>query len=335
MKTKIIKKMIMFAITFVLAFNICSITAFANTPDFTGKTISELETYANENNIPINYRYEYRDTVQKDIIVSQTNNENEIIALISLGKENTDGVIIHNPEVSTNQSNSFGIAQHNINIDGNFDDWDGLPISYHFNWDNSENCWYHGVWHGGTNYMTPVGTYDNHVRHGMQMYSDGEYVYVHIKIATVYTTLFNGNDYQFTIDGEKASFQLETLDGDTLQNGFLLPVGLTQVTIRHRDAAQSYVVDGSSLGFIKVNEDKLNTEVEFKIPISAMKEQNNNINIENIGTIEFFTPNLMYQSMVCSGTSSGPILFAIISIVAFSGGLFIAHKNKKGKKDGV
>lgn len=335
MKTKIIKTLIMFAITFVLTFNICSITAFASTPDFTGKTISELEIYANENNIPINYRYEYSDTIQKDVIVSQTNNENEIIALISLGKENTDGVVIHNPEVSTNQSNSFGIAQHNINIDGNFDDWNGLPISYHYNWDNSNNCWYYGEWVNDTQYLTPVGTYDNNVRHGMQMYSDGEYVYVHIKIATIYQTGFNGNDYRFTIDGQEASFALETLDGQVLQNDYALEVGLNPVSIRHRDSAQSYVVESGSLGFIKVNEDRLNTEVEFKIPISAMKEQNNNINIENIGTIEFFTPNLMYQSMVCSGTSSGPILFAIISIVAFSGGLFIAHKNKKGKKDGV
>lgn len=224
-----------------------------------------------------------------------------------------------------------------ITIDGDYSDWVGLPISYEYNWDNSSNCWYWGCWvdedkdgQGDVNYMTPEGTYDNNVRHLMQLYCDGEYVYLHIKIATIYESGFNGEDYQFYIDGNMAAYQVVQEDNTLLTNVINnMQPGTLEVKVKHRDSSWSYTDVPNSKAYVTKYENNKNSELELKIPLSEMVKQNPNINIETMSVIEFFTPNLMYRRIASAGTSTYPIVLMGICISIVSIGLF---KYKRGKK---
>lgn len=227
-------------------------------------------------------------------------------------------------------TNEFNLLNNNsIEIDGDFLDWDGLPCSYEYNWDNSNNCWYYGVWVDGVCYKTPEGTYDTNVRHKMQLYCDGEYVYLHIIFSRDYYAKFNGEDYQFWINGNMAAFQVEWPNGGTITNNLTnVGSGIYDVEIRHRDSSMSYSVVNNSKGKLKVNENNLNDELEIKIPLSEMKYQNNNINLDTISTIEFFTPNLMYRRISAAGTSTYPFILGIICIVIVSISILVLKKRK-------
>ena len=204
-------------------------------------------------------------------------------------------------------TNSFSFVDKNdIVIDGVYDDWEDYPESYEYNWDNSQNCWNLGVWYDGKCYKTAEGTYDTNVRHKMQMVSNGTTVFVHIIFSRDYGAKFNGEDYQFYIDGKMAAFQVEYKNGGTITNNTQnLPV------------------------LTKYKED-VNMELEFSIPLSEMKKQNPTINLNTVSIIEFFTPNLMYRKISCVGTPTGTVLlgcivFAIVGLIV----LFYFENAKK------
>lgn len=209
----------------------------------------------------------------------------------------------------------------NISIDGNFSDWDGLPYSYEYNWDNSENCWYWGVWvdtpEGQICYKTPEGEYSVDVRHKMQLYCDGKNVYYHLVIATQYGSQFNGEDYQLYIDGNMAAFQVEWPGGGTITGnleGQTAP-GTYRVEVKHRDSSMSYDEAIGSCAYLRVPDDYRNVELEISIPLEELVRQNSSINTDTMSTIEFFCPNLMYRRIVCSGTPTFPVILGGICVV--------------------
>lgn len=218
-----------------------------------------------------------------------------------------------------------------ITIDGNFSDWDSLPCSYEYNWDNSQNCWYWGEWTpDGQQFLTPEGTYSTDVRHKMQLYCDGENVYLHIIYATIYQTRINGNDFQFSVDGRRADFQLTQIGGGTFEDMASFEPGLYPIEVRHRETGLSFLNADGTDGYLYLTDDKINCEVEIRIPLSEMNRQNPSINVETITTIEFFTPNLMYRKISAVGTSSGPLVLS-----ALCGGVVLCGWfGNKRKKDG-
>lgn len=215
-----------------------------------------------------------------------------------------------------------------ITIDGNYSDWDSLPCSYEYNWDNSENCWNWGVWVDGVCYKTEPGTYSTDVRHKMQLYCDGENVYLHIVYSRDYQTRINGNDFQFSVDGKRADFQLTQIGGGSFEEMANFEPGLYPIEVRHRETGLSFLNANGADGYLYLTDDKINCEVEIRIPLSEMKRQNPSINVETITAIEFFTPNLMYRSITSVGTSSGPlVLSALCGSVVLCG--WIGNKRKK------
>lgn len=213
-------------------------------------------------------------------------------------------------------------------------DWEGLPYSYEYNWDNSANCWYHGVWVDGVCYKTPEGTYSTDVRHKMQLYCDGTYVYLHVVISRDYGAKFNGEDYQFWIDGQMAAFQLEYMGGGTITgNTSDLAPGTYQVEVRHRDASMSYEVVPDSLAYFTKYDNDVNAEAELRIPLSELQRQNPNINLDSIGTIEFYTPNLMYRRIMASGADTFPLATAGAAFLLIPASTVLLKK-KKWKKEG-
>lgn len=291
---------------------------------------NELESSNSE--FEIVYKYETHEGIANDVIVSQTYDGN--IMTVVINNTSDVGIEYDMPEVS--DTNSFKTGDCSISIDGNYSDWNSLPISYEYNWDNSENCWYYGEWKNDVCYMTPEGTYDNNVRHGMQIYCDGQYVYLHIQFARIYNPSFNAADYRFFIDREMAAFSFDMMDGYHLQDVADIAPGTYQMKVRHRDSANSYLETAEATAYFTVYENKECSDLELRIPLASMKEQNQNIGLDNVGTIEFYNPNLMYRNISCVGTSTGPLVFACLVTITISIGFVIEkifHKNKNIPKE--
>lgn len=310
-------------------------SVYAKNDGYVGATLGDVKKHmeANNSEFEIVYKYETREGVGNDVILSQTYDGNVMTVVVN--NTSNVGIEYENPNVS--DTNSFKTGNCDIVMDGNYSDWNTLPISYEYNWDNSENCWYSGEWKNGICYKTPEGTYDNNVRHGMQLYCDGQYVYLHIKFARIYDPSFNEADYRFYIDGEMAAFSFDMMNGFNLQDVRTISAGTYQMKVRHRDSYTSYLPTSEATAYLTVYDNKECSDFEIQIPLSAMKEQNQNISMESVGTIEFYNPNLMYRKISCVGTSTGPVLFACLTVLTVGAGAVIGgkvcKKNKKSKEE--
>lgn len=245
------------------------------------------------------------------------------------------------PSYADDTTNSFSFVDRNsIIIDGNYDDWNDYPESYEYNWDNSQNCWNYGVWYNGVCYKTAEGTYDTNVRHKMQLSCDGKNVYLHIVFSKDYYSKFNGEDYQFSVDGKTAAFQVEYKGGGTITgNTSQMSVGTQEVEVRHRDSSMSYAVVNGSKAYLTKKADDVNMELELSVPLEQMELQNPSINTEQFSVIDFFTPNLMYRKITCAGTPTGTFLLCMVAyIIAFSSvflfTIFLKSKNGKNAEKG-
>ena len=227
-------------------------------------------------------------------------------------------------------------ANADITIDGDYSDWESLPKSYHFNYDNSKDCWYNGIhaqhedgqWRS---HKCPEGSYCNICRHIIQLYCDGENVYLHIKIANCYPSLFNGDDYNYYINGTETKFLV--LDEATKQPFtslmWSMGPGTYPIIAKHQDQAISSDAVMDSSGFITKHENGLNSELELRISLEEFKKQNENVDFSTISTIEFFTPNLMYKKITLAGSSSGPYVLGIILLTIVSLSYTIWRVKKK------
>lgn len=223
-------------------------------------------------------------------------------------------------------------ADTSITIDGYYDDWSGLPYSWEYNWDNPyriENYW-DGTKNITKEYRDENGNqYNLEIRHKMSLYCDGTYIYLHIEIASNYTSAFNGDDYQLYVDGQMARFRLTYPGGGTINKNNKIADGIYAIEIRHEDSAISGSVVNGAVGMYTRKANDLNNEVELKIPLTELKSQNKNIDIKSFHTISFFTPNLMYRKITCAGTSTGPYAGIVLCLLVVFGTVMI-RKHKKG-----
>lgn len=207
------------------------------------------------------------------------------------------------------------------------DSWQGYPLSYHYNWDNSQNCWNWGEYYNGVCYKTPEGTYDSNVRHAVGLYCDGSNIHLYIKYALIYGTKVNGDQFIFSVDGNSASFRFVFDDDGAPITGCNRNPGNYKLDLRNADGS----ISGKSTGFVgtlDVHENNENDELELIIPLEILKAQNPAINIDNFSAITFFNPNLMYKSQTCAGAGNGKLLFVLGSLAVFTG-FIVWHKRKK------
>lgn len=304
--------------------------------DLLGMNISDAQSYIDkllENGIETDISYDFSDFYEEDVIMESSvgnlkdlNEGDTLLLTVSLGANLEANLLTTSMLSVTGQQEltSNGDAANK----GYMVDWDRIPASYEYNWDNSGNCWYWGVWIDGQCYKTPEGEYSTDVRHKMQLYCDGTYVYLHVIFSRDYWAKFNGEDYQFWLDGNMAAFQVEWPGGGTITGNLDgTSPGEYTVEVRHRDSSISYAVAEGSEGHLFVNEDNINNQLEIKIPLSEMVRQNPNINLDFLNSIEFFTPNLMYNRISCTGASTFPVIpVALVSIIAV--GTFIIRRRK-------
>lgn len=285
-----------------------------------------LESWGKDNNIKIEYAYDYFDDKDVDTCVSQSDIINNTLTLmISLGSKDVIEEESH--------SNNFNIlGDIGVNIDGNYSDWDKIAASYEYNWDNSSNAWDYGVWIDGECFKTPRGTYDTNVRHKVQLASDGAYVYLHIVFSRDYSASFNGENYQFFLDDNQTNFRI-TRNGESITNNInSYAPGTYEVEVRHEGGSMSGEVVNGSRAYVTKKGNGKNAELEIKIPVSEMVKQNTNIQ-DNFSKVEFFTPNLMYRRVTTTCTPTMPTflipIFFVVG-VGFFGGLY-GRKIKKSK----
>lgn len=304
-------------------------------PDVTGMTETDAVAalgavvLSDGSSIEIIKEYAYSNDAEKDIVYGQSIsgvvNEEEakqITIQISLGKDPNETVVdgITEP-LNQTISSAYGI------------NWDSLPEYYDYNWDNSQNCWVNGVWIDGKKYITPEGTYNTNVRHKIQLYTDGTYVYTHIVFSRDYEAAANGNWFNYTIGGQTASFQVETFEGTQLANNNLAP-GTYKVAVRHANGSVSGTEAYDSSAHYTVFDSQVNAHLEIKIPLSEMAVQNPNIDFKNGGTIEYFTPNLMSSKVTTSGASTFPFATAAAAFVLVPGSAYVINKKRKLTKKG-
>ena len=279
--------------------------------------------------------YEYSDEVVLGEIIRETIDENGIKTIVySLGPDTTkleENNKLKKQRLATRPATNVGIS-----IDGDFSDWNDKPMSYEYNWDNSENCWTYGVWINGECFKTPRGTYDTNVRHGMTLLSDGEYLYLHIIYSKDYGVGINGDDFNFYVDGIGAKFGLR-VNGESFSNAYynLAPGLYNTDSIHHGDGSISFQVVDNAEGRLLIKGDKKNSELEFRIPLSELKRQNNSIDLDNIGQIEFFTPNLMYRRLYAGGSNTGIVIGTTFCLGILGIGLYFNQKVSKKEKESV
>lgn len=312
------------------------VSQVADTPDVVGLTIEEArEELADYGEVIIEYAYS--DTANVDVVIGQELAEGKITLTVSLGVEPEENLYTLTREVD--KLSSFGLSAYSsspaITIDGNFDDWADKPYSYEYDWDNSKACWYYGVWGGGLQgYKTPVGTYDDNVRHRMSFYVDGEYAYLYVKIAKCSGTSFSGYDYRFfDSTGQCACFNVVNPDksGITLGSGMDMP-GIHEVSVLHGTSQYSYTQVEGAKAYLKINGDYQQSELELKIPLSQMELQNPNMTREHMDTMQFENPNLMKRRLTASGASTAPFMAAGIALIGVPASVMVLRRKSMKKK---
>lgn len=289
-------------------------------------------------------QYVVSDTYEKDTVIECFVDENgNLVMTISLGASEADTTT--GMEERDNSLLGAVLGDNSSPapaINGTFSGWDNIPVSYEYNWDNSSNCWQWGNWVTDpvtgeqTCYKTEEGTYDKDVRHEMQLYCDGDNVYLRITYATIYGSHANGEDFNFYFDQSDigAKFQITYPEnGGTLTNS-TPGANVYRVDVRNGDTSNSYsIVDGAEAYYL-VTENGVNNQLELKIPLDALKTQLREKGIEvsdNFSVLEYTTPNLMYRRIATAGspTGSAPFAAAVFLLVPTS---YVCIK-KKDKKE--
>lgn len=244
---------------------------------------------------------------------------------------------------------AFGSSSSAPAVDGSFTGWDDIPISYEQNHDDSGNCWVNGFWikdpeTGETKqHILEQGTYDNIARHEMQLYCDGNNVYLKIKYAGIYGGIWafdeagnanaahgNGEDFQFYIDGVDTKFQItQQANGQPITN-WTPEAGTYVVDVRNGNYDPSFSIVDGAVAYYHVTENGVNNSLELKIPMEAFKTQNGAVNLDNFNMVQFFTPNLMQDRLSAAGSSTGAEPFAAAAFLLVpTSCMLIKKKNEK------
>ena len=323
-------------------------------PDTTGMSVTEAEALLGSVElsegvgIEIIKTYQYSDSALADVVLQQSISGNvsaqmahSVNLVISLGPEPVEEQLLMSENV--NEMSTFGLSAYRtqpaVIIDGNPEDWADKPCSWEYNWDNSFQCWFRGIWTEGEDglkgYICPKDTYDANVRHKVSLFVDGEYVYLYIKFARCYDPGFNGWDYNFSLgEGQDTKYVLTDLDGSDFNARNKAP-GVYELVVKHGDSDLSWQNVLGARAFLKIPEQAYNAELELCIPLSQMKAQNANADIEHIGMLQWWNPNLTYRRVSASGAGTMPFVMAGIALAGIPLSALLIRKKgipKRGRE---
>lgn len=323
---------------------VCMLTMISSVIGMTEQ--EAVEILQEKSDVEIIKRYEYSSRYEEDIVFEQTpvgeasgEEAGKVYITISMGEEPDENLASVTEEVSI--GNSFGIAGYlskestetgaSVTTSLVGIDWDSVPSSYEYVYDNSEGCWNWGMWKDGVCYKSPEGEYNTDVRHLMQFYCDGHYVYLRIVFATIADHEAYGDNYLFYLDGEQTQYQL-ALPGEKSITGKTedLDAGIHQLVVEHVDSGLSGEEATGAIGYL-IKNSGANAEVQIRIPLSEMWNQNTIIDLDNLNTIQFRCYPLMYRNLTASGASTFPWLGAGIAFLVIPGSTVLIKKRGKKK----
>ncbi|MCM1253732.1 MAG: hypothetical protein NC321_13000 [Clostridium sp.] len=306
-------------------------------------------------------QYALSDTYAKDTVMDSYVDENgNLIMIICQGAagaaeaedtEKKEGGILETIADALGLDAEMGSSSDAPPVDGTFSGWDDIPLVYEMNNEDSGNCWVNGYWitnqeTGETEqHICEQGTYDNVVRHAMQLYCDGDNVYLKITYASIYGGIWafspsenekaahgNGDDFNFYIDGVDTKFEVtQQGNGEPITN-WTPEAGTYVVDVRHGNFDPSYSLVDGAVAYYHVTETGVNNSLELKIPMEAFQTQNGSVNLDNFSMVQFFTPNLMRDRLTAAGSPTGaePFAAAVFLLVPAS---YVWLKKRDNKED--
>ncbi len=207
-----------------------------------------------------------------------------------------------------------------IVIDGYFDDWEGFPeqeITY--------------------------GNNNKESNHGGNIYSDGDYLYVHVAMDEDYGSYMQTHSFYLTVNGTRYNLMIGAVD----DNG-QLDYGNTYNVYRPEGIHQQfkvYILAQGQNPYVNETESEValciydashqsgtkGDEIEFKV---SMKDICRIYNIEEdaIQTISIGNPNIGGEMLIMSGTSSGPYVAAGLGFVVAAASLVLVLRANKKRK---
>ena len=207
-------------------------------------------------------------------------------------------------------------ATADITIDGTYGDWGGVPQT---------NITY-SAWNG-----TGI--------HVAQLYTDGEYLYGHIKMCDLMNTPFPFDAFRLKINGVDQEFHV-CLDNNYFSNaaptapgsyGSNLSIGIRGDRTHWQPAMLSGSVAYTVYDQPYVHNDGTKApEIEFKISLSDLAAAYG-ISPEEIGTITLSNHTLGGSGVSVAGTSTGPVIGVIIAVLLATFGFFTFYKSKDEK----
>ena len=293
-------------------------TQMLEIPDVTGMNYQDADVALEAFSIEVLHTFTYSDELEEDVVISQSVSGS--VAVSELSQITLE--ISAGPEKTERAAN-----EETISIDGDFSDWSDKPFSWEYGYDNSNEVWNGWFYVNGKAEQCEKGTFNNEVRHKIGLYCDGENVYVYVQLAAAYQSGFDGIDYEFTIDGQKAAFQL-------FANGANMNVpGVYDVDVKNRNGSEGYTLADGTVSKLLVHENGKNNELEVKIPLSTMQMQNANIDIENVGNIEFWASHLMYHPVSAAGADTSPYTGAVLAFMLIPSSTILLKKYPGKKRE--
>ena len=293
-------------------------TQMLEIPDVTGMNYQDADVALGAFSIEVLHTFTYSDEIEEDVVISQSVSGS--VAVSELSQITLE--ISAGPEKTERAAN-----EETISIDGDFSDWSDKPFSWEYGYDNSNEVWNGWFYVNGKAEQCEKGTFNNEVRHKIGLYCDGENVYVYVQLAAAYQSGFDGIDYEFTIDGQKAAFQL-------FANGANMNVpGVYDVDVKNRNGSEGYTLADGTVSKLLVHENGKNNELEVKIPLSTMQMQNANIDIENVGNIEFWASHLMYHPVSAAGADTSPYTGAVLAFMLIPSSTILLKKYPGKKRE--
>lgn len=285
-------------------------------PDVTGMNYQDADAALKEFSVEILHTFTYSDEIEEDVVISQSISGN-------VDAEELNQITL---EISAGPEKARSAKEEVISIDGDFSDWSDKPYSWEYGYENSNEVWNGWFYVNGKAEQCEKGTYNNNVRHKIGLYCDGENVYVYVQLATAYGSGFDGIDYEFTIDGQKAAFQLFTSGAD------MSTPGVYNVDVKNRNGSAGYTLADGADSKLLVHENGKNNELEVKIPLSTLQMQNPNIDIENVGNIEFWASHLMYRPVSAAGADTSPYAGAALAFMLIPSSTILLKKYPRKKE---
>ena len=249
----------------------------------------------------------------QDVVIEEQIKEDGT-QLLTVG---TEPFVAEEENSSFNLLNSFVVDEKVEAPTLENDNWSNVPSHYGYSYDTSDTMnW--GAWGGNGNLQGYKATSveDNNINNELKMYTDGNDVHLYISYASLFNGTGNGNDYNFTVDGQNTKYRVVLEDGSDLTSVNLAP-GTYNLKVINDDGSISGTDVLGANGTLIVKENNCNNVMTISVPIEQMYAQNSNINKDVVQNISFNSPNIFMGTLSCAGAGNNKLLYIIGSYAIF------------------